>query len=82
VKGRSITLKLKRCKRDAPEPVKFLGHGPCDNLSRYHRQFSMGQLARYFLRCVSALQNPSHFDTPPPSTTLSILPILSLEVHR
>ena len=34
VKGRSITLKLKKRKSDAPEPYKFLGHGPCDNLSR------------------------------------------------
>lgn len=34
VKGRSISVKLKRRKSDAPEPYKFLGHGPCDNISR------------------------------------------------
>ena len=34
VKGRSICVKLKRRKSDAPEPYKFLGHGPCDNVSR------------------------------------------------
>lgn len=34
VKGKSISLKLKRRKSDAPEPYKFLGHGPCDNVSR------------------------------------------------
>ncbi|KAK9810528.1 hypothetical protein WJX72_012236 [[Myrmecia] bisecta] len=34
VRGRSITLKLKRRKAGAPEPIKFMGHGVCDNLSR------------------------------------------------
>ena len=34
VKGRAISLKMKRRKSNAPEPIKFLGHGPCDNLSR------------------------------------------------
>lgn len=34
VKGRCISVKLKRRKSDAPEPYKFLGHGPCDNVSR------------------------------------------------
>ena len=34
VKGKSISLKVKRRKSDAPEPYKFLGHGPCDNVSR------------------------------------------------
>ncbi|CAL8466850.1 g6386 [Coccomyxa elongata] len=34
VKGRTITLKVKRKKTGAPEPIKFLGHGHCDNHSR------------------------------------------------
>lgn len=34
VKGRSVTLKVKRRKEGAPEPSKFMGHGICDNLSR------------------------------------------------
>lgn len=34
VKGRSVTLKIKRRKEGAPEPSKFMGHGICDNLSR------------------------------------------------
>ena len=34
VKGKCISLKLKRRKGNAPEPIKFLGHGPCDNVSR------------------------------------------------
>ncbi|QDZ23442.1 DNA polymerase IV [Chloropicon primus] len=33
-KGRSITLKLKLRKPNAPPPSKFLGHGWCDNISR------------------------------------------------
>jgi DNA repair protein REV1 len=33
-RGRTITLKLKRRQMNAPEPLKHLGHGPCDNLSR------------------------------------------------
>ncbi|KAF8057676.1 REV1 [Scenedesmus sp. PABB004] len=34
VRGRCITLKIKRRQAGAPEPAKFLGHGVCDNLSR------------------------------------------------
>lgn len=34
VRGRMLTLKLKRRKAGAPEPPKFMGHGSCDNLSR------------------------------------------------
>lgn len=34
VQGRTITLKLKRRKENAPEPPKFMGHGICDNMSR------------------------------------------------
>ena len=34
VRGRCVTLKMKRRKGNAPEPIKFLGHGPCDSLSR------------------------------------------------
>lgn len=34
VRGKSITLKLKRRQAGAPAPWKMLGHGPCDNLSR------------------------------------------------
>ena len=34
VKGRTISLKLKRRKTNAPEPPKFMGHGDCDNMSR------------------------------------------------
>ena len=34
MKGKCISLKLKRRKSNAPEPIKFLGHGPCDNVSR------------------------------------------------
>eukprot|EP00803_Ostreobium_quekettii_P007207 evm.model.scf_1084.2 EVM.evm.TU.scf_1084.2 scf_1084:6744-14924(+) len=34
VRGRCITLKMKRRRVGAPEPGKFLGHGICDNLSR------------------------------------------------
>ncbi|EIE26541.1 DNA/RNA polymerase, partial [Coccomyxa subellipsoidea C-169] len=34
VKGRTLTLKVKRKKSGAPEPIKFLGHGICDNHSR------------------------------------------------
>lgn len=33
-KGRTVTLKVKRRQSGAPEPVKFLGMGICDNLSR------------------------------------------------
>ena len=35
VTARTVTLKLKRRKDGAPEPPKFLGHGSCDNMSRY-----------------------------------------------
>lgn len=34
VKGKAITLKVKRRQAGAPEPVKFLGCGACDSLSR------------------------------------------------
>ena len=34
LRGRSVTLKIKRKQEGAPEPTKFLGHGWCDNLSR------------------------------------------------
>lgn len=34
VRGKAITLKIKRRKQGAPNAAKFLGHGPCDNLSR------------------------------------------------
>lgn len=34
VRGRGITLKVKRRQAGAPEPLKFMGHGPCDNISR------------------------------------------------
>ena len=34
IQGRTITLKLKRRKENAPEPPKFMGHGICDNMSR------------------------------------------------
>jgi hypothetical protein len=34
LRGRCITLKVKRRQEGAPEPAKFLGHGWCDNLSR------------------------------------------------
>jgi len=34
VRGKGITLKLKRRQEGAPTPWKCLGHGPCDNLSR------------------------------------------------
>lgn len=34
LKGRCVTLKLKRKQQGANEPFKFLGHGKCDNLSK------------------------------------------------
>jgi hypothetical protein len=34
VRGRALTLKVKRRQIGAPEPAKFLGHGPCDSSSR------------------------------------------------
>lgn len=34
VRGRTLTLKVKRRQAGAPEPRKFLGHGFCDSLSR------------------------------------------------
>ena len=34
VKGRTISLKLKRRKTNAPDPPKFMGHGDCNNMSR------------------------------------------------
>ncbi|KXZ53208.1 hypothetical protein GPECTOR_7g1101 [Gonium pectorale] len=34
VKGRSLTLKVKRRQAGAPQPAKFMGHGACDNISR------------------------------------------------
>lgn len=34
VRGRGITLKVKCRQAGAPEPLKFMGHGPCDNISR------------------------------------------------
>lgn len=34
VKGKHLTLKVKRRQEGAPQPAKFMGHGPCDNLSR------------------------------------------------
>ena len=34
VRGRTITLKMKRRKPGSDEPIKFLGHGECDNGSR------------------------------------------------
>ncbi|KAL6766193.1 REV1 [Auxenochlorella protothecoides x Auxenochlorella symbiontica] len=36
VQGRSLTLKLKKRKEGIYNPVKFMGHGICDNLSRTH----------------------------------------------
>ncbi|RMZ53657.1 hypothetical protein APUTEX25_003191, partial [Auxenochlorella protothecoides] len=36
VQGRSLTLKLKKRKEGVYNPVKFMGHGICDNLSRTH----------------------------------------------
>ena len=34
VRGRTVSLKLKRRKTNAPDPPKFMGHGDCDNMSR------------------------------------------------
>ncbi|GFY95013.1 DNA-directed DNA polymerase [Actinidia rufa] len=34
VQGRSFTLKIKKRRNDAEEPVKYMGHGDCENLSR------------------------------------------------
>lgn len=34
MRGKTVTLKIKRRKQGAPSAAKFLGHGPCDNLSR------------------------------------------------
>ena len=34
VKGRTVSLKIKRRKTNAPDPPKFMGHGDCDNMSR------------------------------------------------
>lgn len=34
VRGRTVSLKLKRRKTGAPDPPKFMGHGDCDNMSR------------------------------------------------
>lgn len=34
MRGRTISLKLKRRKTNAPDPPKFMGHGDCDNMSR------------------------------------------------
>ena len=34
VKGRSLTLKVMQRQADAPNPLKFLGHGRCDSYSR------------------------------------------------
>jgi DNA repair protein REV1 len=34
VRGRALTLKVKRRQAGAPEPAKFMGHGICDNASR------------------------------------------------
>ncbi|KAJ4716214.1 DNA repair protein REV1 [Melia azedarach] len=33
VRGRTFTLKIKKRKKDADEPIKFMGCGDCDNLS-------------------------------------------------
>ncbi|BFG41961.1 hypothetical protein CerSpe_282340 [Prunus speciosa] len=33
VLGRTFTLKIKRRRKDAGEPVKYMGHGDCENLS-------------------------------------------------
>ncbi|XP_041989924.1 DNA repair protein REV1-like isoform X2 [Salvia splendens] len=33
VQGRTFTLKIKKKKSDAGEPVKYMGHGDCENLS-------------------------------------------------
>ncbi|KAL1557925.1 DNA repair protein REV1-like isoform X4 [Salvia divinorum] len=33
VQGRTFTLKIKKKKSDAGEPVKYMGHGYCENLS-------------------------------------------------
>jgi hypothetical protein len=32
--GRTFTLKIKKRKKDAEEPTKYMGCGDCDNLSR------------------------------------------------
>ena len=34
VKGKHITLKIKQKKKDADEPSKFNGHGPCHSISK------------------------------------------------
>ncbi|XP_057502579.1 DNA repair protein REV1 isoform X2 [Actinidia eriantha] len=34
VQGCSFTLKIKKRRNDAEEPVKYMGHGDCENLSR------------------------------------------------
>ncbi|KAL2537329.1 DNA repair protein REV1 [Forsythia ovata] len=33
VQGRSFTLKIKKRRSDAGEPIKYMGHGDCENLS-------------------------------------------------
>ncbi|KAL8540403.1 hypothetical protein ACS0TY_001857 [Phlomoides rotata] len=33
VQGRSFTLKVKKKRSDAEEPVKYMGHGDCENMS-------------------------------------------------
>lgn len=62
VRGRSVTLKLKRRKADAGQPLKFLGHGACDNLSRCitlsRYTAAAGELARYGRDLLRALHVP------------------------
>ncbi|XP_057797481.1 uncharacterized protein LOC131013428 [Salvia miltiorrhiza] len=36
VQGRAFTLKIKKKKSDAGEPVKYMGCGDCENLSKVH----------------------------------------------
>uniref|UniRef100_A0A7N2MXH7 DNA repair protein REV1 n=1 Tax=Quercus lobata TaxID=97700 RepID=A0A7N2MXH7_QUELO len=33
VEGRTFTLKIKKRRKDAEEPIKYMGHGDCENLS-------------------------------------------------
>ncbi|KAK9805394.1 hypothetical protein WJX73_010812 [Symbiochloris irregularis] len=62
VRGRALTLKLKRRKAGAPEPPKFMGHGSCDNLSRSmtltHFTANPGEVAAAARTLLRALRVP------------------------
>ncbi|MQM11827.1 hypothetical protein Taro_044737 [Colocasia esculenta] len=62
VKGRTITLKVKKRKEGADEPIKYMGCGDCENMSRSMTVPAATDRTAYWENQASLLPPMSHLD--------------------